>query len=272
MSSGWKLDWRVWAQSLAVLARSQVYVLALAAIAGLWCLAGYEWLWLPESSWLVLALALLWLLALAALAVAAVCGTAWSASAAASGAEGRLRPRRILRLARLGRTVPIVVAALVGFFLLAELFGWINNNSLYFASFLTFHSQRAVSYKLIGGILWVAEALIWIIVAGAFMRWLILASSPRSPAAASVSPRPRRFSLMILITGILAAGVFGGAAWLLATWRPIVRPGLLDYGQLIARNILALFLLTLGWLFWALSLARITVPQLQDSVASPPPA
>ncbi len=272
MSSGLKLDWRVWTQSLAVLARSPVYVLALAAIVGLWGWAGYEWLWLPESSWFVLALALIWILALAVLVVAVASGTAWSASAAASGDEQRLSLRTILRLARLGSTGPVVLAALVGFFLLAALFGWINDNSLSVASFLTFHSQQAVSYRLIGGIFWVIEALIWIMVAGAFMKWLILASNPRSAATASVSPRPARFSLMILITGILAAGVFGGAAWLLATWRPIVKPGLWDYAQLIVRNALALLAVTLGWLFWALSLARITVLRLQETVASPPHA
>jgi hypothetical protein len=109
-------------------------------------------------------------------------------------------------------------------------------------------------------------------VAGAFMKWLILASNPRSPATPSVSTRLTQLSLMTLITGILAVGVFGGSAWLLATWRPIVRPGAWDYVQLLIRNILALFLLTLGWLFWALSLARITVARLTGPGAPPPPS
>jgi len=270
MTSRWKIDWRVWMQSLAVLARSPVYVLALAAIAGLWGWAAYEWLWLPESSWLVLALALIWILALAALAVAAVSSIAWSASATASRAERYLSLRGILRLSRLGSTVPVILVAVVGGAVLAALFGWINDHSLSIASFLTFHSQRAVSHKLIGGVVWVTEALIAIIGAGACMKWLILAVTPRSPANATIASRPARFSLMILVTGILAAGVFGGTAWLLATWRPVVKPGAWDYGQLIVRNALALVALTLGWLFWALSLARVTVPPLEETVASHP--
>lgn len=272
MSTGLKLDWRAWTRALAVLARSPLYILALAAMVGLWGWAGYEWLWLPESSWFVLALALIWILALAALVIAAVSGTVSSVSAAASEAEHQLSLRRVLSLARFGTTALVVFAALVAIFLLYALFGWINDNTVSVASFLTFHFQHAVSYKVIGGIFWAMEALVWIMVASAFMKWLILASNPRSPASACVSTRLTQFSLMTLVTGILAVGVFGGSAWLLATWRPIVRPGAWDYVQLLIRNILALFLLTLGWLFWALSLARITVARLTGPVASPPPS
>ena len=271
MSTGLKLDWRVWAQSLALLARSPLYILALAAIAGLWGWAGYAWLGLPESSGLVLLLALLWILALAALLIAALAGTVSSVYAAASEARGHLSLRRVLSFARFGITVLFALAALVGIYLLAALFGWVNGLALPVASFLTFHSQQAVSYKLIGEILWVAEALIWVMAAGALMKWMILVSSPRLPAGA-VSARVAQFYWMTLATGILAAGVFGGSAWLLATWRPLVSPGAWDYTQLLVRNILALLLLTLGWLFWASSLVRLTVSRLQEPGASPPPA
>jgi hypothetical protein len=272
MSTGLKLDWRVWAQSLALLARSPLYIVALAAIAGLWGWAGYTWLGLPESSGLVLLLALLWILALAALLVAALAGTVSSVYAAASEARGHLSPRRVLSFARFGITALFALAALVGIFLLAALFGWVNGLALPVASFLTLHSQQAVSYKLLGGIFWVGEALIWIMAAGALMKWMIFVSSPRPPAAASVSTRVALSSGMTLATGILAAGVFGGSAWLLATWRPLVSPGAWDYAQLLIRNSLALLLLTLGWLFWALSLSRLSVAPLQEPEASPPPA
>jgi hypothetical protein len=272
MSTGLKLEWRVWAQSLALLARSPLYILVLAAIAGLWGWAGYAWLGLPESSGLVLLLALLWILALAALLIAALAGTVASVYAAASEPRGHLSLRRVLSFARFGITALFVLAALVGIYLLAALFGWINGLALSVASFLTFHSQQAVSYKLIGEILWVAEALIWVMATGALMKWMILVSSPRPPAAASVSTRVAQSYWMTLATGILAAGVFGGSAWLLATWRPLVTPGAWDYAQLLVRNILALLLLTLGWLFWALSLARITVARPKEPEASPPPS
>jgi len=263
--------WRAWTQGLGVLAHSPIYVLALAAFIGLWCFAGYEWLWLPESSGLVLALALVWILALASLAVAAVSGTVSNVSAVASGANKHLSLKRILSLERIGRTTLVALAVLAGVFVLDAVFGWINDHAVFIASFLTFHFQHPVSTILIGKILWVIEAIIWITFASVLMNWLLLFSSPRPSAPTQNATRPPRLiGVMTFVTSISSTGVFGGLAWLLATWHPIVKPGGWDYAQLAIRNGAALLLLTIGWLFWALTLARVTISPLTEPASSPP--
>ena len=271
MSSRSNSGWRAWTQGLSVLAHSPFFVLAFAAFIGLWCFAGYEWLWLTESSGLVLALALVWILALAALAVAALSGTVSNVSAVASGANNHLSLRRILSLERIGRTTLVALAVLAGVSVLDAVFGWINDHAVATASFLTFHFQHPVSTILIGKILWVTEAIIWITFASVFMNWLLLYSSPRPSAPTQNAIRPARLlSVMTIVTGILSAGVFGGLARLLATWHPIVKPGGWDYAQLAIRNGAALLLLTMGWLFWALTLARVTISPLTEPATSPP--
>jgi hypothetical protein len=271
MSSSSKSGWRAWTQGLSVLARSPICVLALAAFIGLWCFAGFEWLWLPESSGWVLGLALVWILALVALAVAAVCGTVSNVSAVASGAEKHLSLRRILSIERIGRTALVALAVLAGVLVLDAVFGWIDDHAVFIASFLTFHFQHPVSYIVIGKFLWVIEAIIWITVAGVFMNWLLLFSRPRSFAPMQSAPRPTRLlGVMTFVTGILSAGVFGSLAWLLATWHLIVKPGGWDYAQLAIRNGAALLLVTIGWLFWSLTLARVTISPLTEPASSPP--
>jgi len=270
-----KTGGRAWAQSLSTLARSPLYVLVLAAIGGAWCLAAYEWLWLPESSGWVLALAFVWIVALAALALALLAGVVAGAAEVASGKESRLRVSRTLSLEkrRLGRTLLVVLAGIAVGSVLCWLFGWLNSHALDAASFLTFHLQHPVSYVPISKVLWVIEALAWIFFAGFAMAWLMVFSNqPRSAGAQSTrGTLARSLSLPVFLTGILAAVVFGWPAWLLATWHPVVTPGGWDYAQFVIRNGVALLLLTLGWLFWSLALARLALPAV-TAPAAPPPA
>lgn len=274
MLSGIRIGWRAWTGSLGVLARSPVYVAALAAITGLWGLAGYEWLWLPESSGWVLALALVWILALAGLAVALLAGTMASVWAVASGADRHLSLRKILSFEkrRFGRSLLMATAALVLGFALDALFGWINGRALEAASFLTFHAQRPVSYLLIGKILWSLEALVWIALAGFLMTWLLALSNPRQPAPLRNPRQPPAgsFDLSVFLTGVFSAGVFGGLAWCVAVWHPVVKAGGWDYAQLGIRTGTALLLLSLGWLFWTLAIACLTRAPVTEPAASPP--
>jgi len=268
-----KIGWRAWGRSLSVLVNSPIYVLALAVIGGLWCLAGYQWLWLPESSAWVLALAFVWILALAFLALALLAGSVASASVAAAGTDGHLSLRRILcfEKKRLGRTLLIVLAGALLFFALGALFDWVNAHALTVASFLTFHLQRPVSHMLIGEILWVLEALIWLAFAGLLMMWLLSFSNPRQQAAECPRATPiRSLGLSAFLTSLLSAVVFGGMAWRLTTWHPVVKAGGWDYAQLLTRNGLALLLLTLGWLFWVLALARLALSRLMEPAGSLP--
>jgi len=267
-----RIGWRAWTSSLGVLGRSPAYVIVLAAILALWSLAGYQWLWLPESSAWVLALALVWLLAMAILALAALAGTAVSVSTVAAGTDARLRLRRILSFDKKGLR-RATIAALIGlliFLALDALFGWINNHALNAASFLTFQTQHPVSYVLIGKLLWVIEAMIWIAGAGFLMIWLL--ASPRSSQTAlrgTARGSARWFGLIVFLTGVLAVGIFGGLAWSAATWHPQVKPGAWDYAQLVIRTGAALLLITLGWLFWMLALARL-LESVRGRAASSP--
>jgi hypothetical protein len=269
-----RLGWRAWTSSLGVLARSPEYVIALAAILAVWGLAGYQWLWLPESSPWVLALTLVWLLAMAVLAVAVLAGSALSVSTVAAGTDARLRLRRILSFEKKG----IQRAALVAFIGLLlglgfdALFGWINNHALNAASFLTFQTQHPVSYVLIGKALWVIEALIWIVVAGFLTMWLLAPLRPTSQAVARSTVRSvaRGFGAIVFLTGVLAVAVFGGLASWATTWHPRVKAGNWDYAQLGIRTGGALLLITLGWLFWMLALARL-LESVRAQAASTPP-
>jgi hypothetical protein len=265
-----------WAQSLGAVARSPIYVLALAAIAGLWGLAAYEWLWLPESSVWVLALAVFWLLALVLIALALLAGSAASARSVASGTDNHLRLRNILSFEkeRLGRALLAMLAGTLLYLVLAAVFDWLNVHALNVASFLTFHLQRPVSSVPIVSLLLFIETIIWIIYAGLVITWLLEYSNTPQGEAPRNARRTlaRSVSLSVFLTTLLAMVVFGGLAWLLATWRPVVKPGGWDYAQFILRNSAALLLITGGWLFWALSLARLTLPAIKAPVEQPPAA
>jgi len=66
------------------------------------------------------------------------------------------------------------------------------------------------------------------------------------------------------VTSLLSVVVFGGGAYELAKWHPIVPSGFWDYAQMIVRFSFALILISAGVMFWALSLARLQAPK-QDS-------
>lgn len=276
MLNGIKSGCRSWLWSVGVLARSPLYVLAVAALFAAWSAAAYEWLWLPESSALVLLLALAWMLALAAIAVAVLALTTAGASAAAMGVEQRLRLRTSLRFGRSRFAWALATVAIA--FLLAVagtfLFGWLNDHALNLASFLTLHLRKPVGYLLVGHIFWTVEALFWIAVGGYLLRWLLAISNTglklRRHPSASAPGGPAR--IVSLVTGLLGACVFGGLAWVVATWHPLVKPGFWDYTQLAIRAGAALLVVSFGWLFWTLTLARLVLPPVTDRAASPTPS
>ncbi|HXH49478.1 MAG TPA: hypothetical protein VNM47_09045 [Terriglobia bacterium] len=266
----------VWTQSLGVVARSPIYVLTLAAVAGLWGLGAYEWLWLPESSVWVLTLTVVWFLALVWIALAVLAGSAANASSVASVRDRQFRLRKILNFEkrRLGRTFLVVLAGTLLYLVLGAVFGWLDAHALNVGSFLTFQLQNPVSSVIIASILWFVEAIIWIIYAGFVITWLLEYSSP--PQA--MVPRNARqtlaqsVSLSVFLTSLLSLFVFGGLVWGLATSRPVFKPGAWDYAQFLARNGIALLLVTIGWLFWVLALARLATPAVTAPTGSPPVA
>ena len=85
-----------WKWSLGVVARSYRTVVVLAALIALWALAAYEWLGLPESSALLLTLALIWAMAQLLAAVGHLWRRTVSGAAKAAATEGRGIPLRSL--------------------------------------------------------------------------------------------------------------------------------------------------------------------------------
>ena len=264
-----KTVFAAWTWSLAVVARSYWTVLALAAVIALWAWAAYEWLGLPESSGLLLMLALVWaiiqLLALVGIITANVSGAA--EVAASGGGKFPLRALWVNGQRKLLNALIFSFGSCCLAWLVATVFDWINNHSVEVASFLTFHSQKPVSHVLIEEIYGVIETLLWIVLAGFFLSFLhtLLHDGWREA-------RKQMWKLLAgcifhtpFWTSLLSVVVFGGLAYELANWHAKASVGFWDYTQMIARFALVLSLLAAGWLFWLLSLARLYIPKQENS-------
>jgi len=253
-----------WKWSLGVVARSPAVLVALAALAALWGFAAYQWLWLPESSGLLLLLALIWAIAQIAVAVGFFAATTTTSIGAASSDNRRIELRNLLSFSRTQywRALAWGAASLVLLLVLSHLFKRSDDLALEVASFLTFHSEKAVSPVSVGKVFWVIQMLIWIIV-GSFLL-SALAHLLREGWAETRHQAARILGRCCWRTpfwsGLLSVGVFGGLAWLLATWHPKVAVGFSDYAQMLVRMGGALLLIIIGWLFWLLSLARFNFP------------
>ncbi len=252
--------WKVWKWSLGVVVRGPA-VLCLAALAALWAYAAYQWLWLPESSAFMLLLALVWALVQILVAASVAAGTAVDAAEAASTEEQPLK--RLYGLTckgkLIGQTILMLVVTTPLALLLALLFHWVNAHALEVASFLTFHASKPVSYHLLEKTFSWLEAIAWTAISG------FLLSVLRVGLRAGWKEAWRRGGRTLVhccfrgsfLTSLVSVGVFGGLALLLATWHLKAPPGRWDYLQLVVRMGLALIVLAAGWLFWALSLARL---------------
>jgi len=244
-------------------ARSLPFLVGLVLVAGLWSLAAYEWLWIPESSVPVLLLGLVWALAQALIAAAVLAGTALAAARAASEGAGTLALRSLLGFRKLAPSLlMLIVSGLLTLFF-ASLFAWINGHAIEVASYLTFRSQKPVSHLLIEKIFGVVEGLLWVVIAGFLLSFLLTLlhagwQQARRPATARRLLASCCFKASFL-TSLLSVAVFGGLAYLLANWHPKVSPGLWDYTQMVVRLGVGLVLLVTGWLFWLLSLARLNL-------------
>lgn len=253
-----------WKWSLGVVARSPAVLVALAALAALWGFGAYQWLWLPESSGLLLILAVIWAVAQVAIATAFFAATSAASVGVAASDGRRIELRSLLSFGpkQYWRSLAWGAASLVLLLVLFHLFKRSDDLALEVASFLTFHSETAVHPVDVGKVFWVIQILIWIIV-GSFLL------STLAHLLREGWMETRRQVARILgrccwrapfWSGLLSVGVFGGLAWLLATWHPKVSVGFPDYAQMLVRMGGALLLIISGWMFWSLSLARFNFP------------
>ena len=271
-----KKAFRTWAWSLGVVARSYWTLLALAALIALWVFAAYAWLGLPESSVLLLILALVWAIAQLLAAVGIVAGNVVGAEGVAA-AEGRKLPLSSLWTCDRRKLLNALVFCLVSCCLIwsiAAFFDWINNHSIDVASFLTFHLQKPISHVPIEKIYGVIETLLWIVLGGFLFSFLhvLLRGGWREAGKQFWNILAGATFLTPFFTTLLSVGVFGTLAYQLANWRPHTPVGFWDYSQMILRLGIVLILLAAGWSFWSLSLARTLLPaeKGQEGAAEPP--
>jgi hypothetical protein len=250
-----------WQWSLGLLARSPMAVLGLAVLSALWGLAAYEWLSLPEASVWMLLLSLIWALAQVLIAVSVLAGSAASAGeAAAFGSAPRIGLTFItFNRTLLARTALFALPAGFLVWVTATITGWLDAHSLDVASFLTFHSEKPVSYIVVGDIFWGIESLLWIAVSGFLLTLLIilLRAGWREALRQATRTLANCFWRASFLTSFVGVAMFGGLSYLLVNWHPKVTPGSWDYTQMVARMGVALLLLVGGWFFILLSLARL---------------
>lgn len=258
-----KKAFKAWIWSLKVVACSYRTVVALALLIAVWAFAAYAWLGLPESSGLLLILAFLW--AVVQLLVAAVILEGLVFTAAETSAAGGHVPLKSLWSVggkRLLAALAFCLAALLIVFICGAVFDWINGHSVEVASFLTFHSQKPVSHVLLEQIYGAIEDLLWIIIAGFLLSLFIVLLRQGWGAAARQSGRLLAACAFRapFLTSLLGIVVFGGCAYKLALWHPLVTPGFTDYTQVIVRFTVVLLLISAGAIFWPLALARLILP------------
>lgn len=268
-----KQAFEAWQWALGVLARSPGVVLALGVAVAVWGFAAYRWFGLPESSALVLLLALLWGVAQLLVAVTLLAGSASAASEAAQAPSAALRMRAFVPSprARLLAAGAIAFDFLGLYWVLLQISDWDDALALRIGSFLTFHSNTAVSPVDVEKVLWVIEAWLGSAVAGFLLSYLIVWSRAGwSEARRRIRPTLKTcFFQTSLLTTVLSGGVFGGLIVLVVNWHPEVTPGFWDYAQAVLRVGVSLVLFVLGGLFWLLSLARL---RLAKGAAATSPA
>jgi hypothetical protein len=262
---------QAWGWSLGVAAHSLVTLLGLALLAGLWGIAAYEWLDLPESSILILIIVLAWAIAQWVVAAAVMAGTASSAGEAAWAAGARSLPRLgfvTFRPRLIAKALLFSIAAALVVFALSNLFAWVNGHSVEVGSFLTFHAETPTSHIWVEKVFDIVEDLLWVAMAGLLIRVLIFVVHAGWKGAGR-DFRPAFtdcFWKGSFLSGLAAVLFFGWIPYRLANWVPHASPGFWDYFQLLARMGVALLLVAYGWLFWLLAVARLSLP------ASPPAA
>ena len=251
-----------WKWSLGVIARSYPTVIVVAVLIALWALAAYEWLGMPaESSSLLMILSLIWAVAQLLIATMIIGGTLAGAGETSANEDKRFPPRSIWTQSRrkIASTLLFCLASLAIVSICSAAFDWINAHSVEVASFLTFRSQKPVSYELIEKIDNGIELLLWTIVGGFLLSFYIAMRRMgwRGAGKQSAALFAACCYRTPFLTGLLSVLVFGGLIHELTRRHPIVPPGFWDYTQVVVRFSLALFILSAGSLFWSLSLARL---------------
>ena len=262
-----------WIWSLGVVARSYRVVIALAAFMALWGFSAYQWLGLLESSLLMLILALVWAIVQVLVTIMVVAGIVSAAGTAAAADITRLSLRSLgkIKARDFANALAVFILAAGLAWICGTFFGWVNEHALAVASFLAFHSQRAVSRVPVEEIFMVVEGLWWVLLSGVILDlWLAVHGGGwRAMSSRSRSLLVRSIFGTGFVTALLSVAVFGGISYVLVTSHPTAPPGFWDYAQMALRFSLTLTLISAGVLFWSLSLADLQLPEPELSQEPP---
>jgi hypothetical protein len=202
-------------------------------------------------------------------AVTVVAGTVASVSNASAVGALRLGLRRSLEFNRrqFARALVMLAAAAILILILHLLFSRADDYALEVASFLTFHSEKAVSPEDVGKVFWVIEWFVWIVVWGFLLSLFLIvhAAGWRAAGRRALRTLANCCWRAPFLTSLLSLAVFGSLAWLLSTWHPKAPAGFWDYAQMLVRMGISLVLIVGGWLFWTLSLARFNSPPADNT-------
>jgi hypothetical protein len=254
-----------WKWSLRVIARSPLVLLALSALVAAEFYGAYRWLYFPmESAIYLMLIGFLWAVLECFIVVAFLTVTAGAVQDAVESGADSLTVHQLIRLRRTEwlRTAAFVAfaSALMGG--IHYLFWWLEGYSLEVASFLTFRSEKPVAPDTIDGVFEWIENVLLLVVAGFLIAFLLTLIRHGWREAVRAAPRLLANACwrVHFLTGLVSVLVFGGLAYLLVTWHLAAPSGFLDFSQVIFRNGLALILAVGGWLFWLLSIARLSFP------------
>lgn len=254
-----------WKWSLRVIARSPLALLALSALVAAELYGAYRWLYFPmESAIYLMVIGLFWTLLECVILVSLLAVTAGAALDAAAAGTNSLTVHQLVRLSRsawLGAAgFSAIASAVIGG--VHYFFGRIEGYALEVASFLTFRSEKPVAPETIDRIFGWIENILWVVVAGFLIAFLLTLIRQGWREAVRAAPRLLANACwrVAFLTGLVSVLVFGGLAYLLIIWHPTAPPGFLDFAQVILRNGLALVFAVAGWLFWLLSVARLSLP------------
>ncbi|MBI4166340.1 MAG: hypothetical protein HY508_11465 [Acidobacteria bacterium] len=253
-----------WKWSILVVARSLLALLAVSAVVAVGLYGAYRWLWFPaESAVYLMAGGILWGALEFFVLVSVFAATASAANDAAAVGAHSLQLPRLVRFSRSGwlRSAAFIFLAILFIGGVHSLFSWVNSYSLEVASWLTFRSEKPVAQESAEAVLNWVENFLWVVVLGFLLGFLVTLTREGWRGALRAAPRLLANSCWRtpFPTGLISVFVFGGLAYLLATWHPVVSPGFLDYSQAILRNGTALLLTVAGWLFWIVALAHFSL-------------
>lgn len=254
-----------WKWSLRVVARSPLVLVTLSGLIAAELYAAYRWLFFPmESAIYLMVIGLLWALLLLAVLAGLIAVSVTSAHDAAATGARSIDARALVRFnqSALLRAATFIVIAILIAGAICSLFAWINSYSLEVASWLTFRSEKPVAQETAEAVLIWIERFLWVVVAGFLISFLVVLVRDGWRGALRAAPRLLANACWRaqFLTGLVSVFVFGGLAYLLVTWHPAAPHGFLDFSQVILRNGLALVFTVAGWLFWLLSVARLSPP------------